>query len=46
MRVYKLYNYSDMSEEKMLQKIAALEGKSEHPIANAIVKYAKIKNTV
>lgn len=43
LRVYKLYNYSDMSEEKMLQKIAALEGKSEHPIANAIVKYAKDK---
>ena len=39
LRVYKLYNYSDMSEEEMLQKIAALEGKSEHPIANAIVKY-------
>lgn len=43
LRVYKLYNYSDMSEEKMLQKIAALECKSEHPIANAIVKYAKDK---
>ncbi len=43
LRVYKLYNYSDMSEEEMLQKIAGLEGKSEHPIANAIVKYAKDK---
>lgn len=34
-------NFSDMNDEEFISIIASLEKKSEHPIANAIVKYAE-----
>ena len=38
--VSKIYNYSDLSDEEIIQDVAIIESKSEHPIAKAIVKYA------
>ncbi len=37
-------NYSDFEEEKIVSVLATLEAKSEHPIAHAIVEYAKANN--
>ncbi len=37
-------NYGDMSEQEFISIIASLENKSEHPIASAIINYAKEKN--
>ena len=42
--VSKIYNYSNIDENKILKDIASIENKSEHPIARAIVQYAKNKN--
>lgn len=39
-----IQNSSDMSNEDLIGILAALEKKSEHPIAHAIVNYAKEKN--
>lgn len=39
-----LQNYSDKSDEEITAILASLENKSEHPIANAILAYAKEKN--
>ncbi len=36
-----LKNYSKLSDEKVLSILAGLEKKSEHPIAHAIIEYAK-----
>ncbi len=36
--------HSDSTEEKFISLLASLESKSEHPIANAILEYAKSKN--
>ncbi len=36
-------NYSTMSDEKVISILAGLENKSEHPIAHAIIEYAKVK---
>ncbi len=38
--VSKIYNYSDLLDEEIIQDVAIIESKSEHPIARAIVKYA------
>ena len=38
--VSKIYNYSTLSDEEIIQDVAIIESKSEHPIARAIVKYA------
>ena len=38
--VSKIYNYSDLLDEEIIQDVATIESKSEHPIARAIVKYA------
>ncbi len=35
-----IVNLSDLNDEELISKIASLEKKSEHPIANAIVNYA------
>lgn len=37
-------NHSDMKDEELISIIASLENKSEHPIAHAIINYAKEKN--
>ncbi len=39
--VSKICNYSDLSDEEIIQDVAEIERKSEHPIARAIVKYAE-----
>lgn len=39
--VSKLYNYSNLEDKEVLKIIACVEKKSEHPIARAIVNYAK-----
>lgn len=39
-----LKNFSDKSDEEIIAVLASLENKSEHPIAHAIVSYAKEKN--
>jgi Cu2+-exporting ATPase/Cu+-exporting ATPase len=38
-------NKSDKTDEEILAVLATLENKSEHPIAHAIVNYAREKNT-
>ena len=35
---------SNFSDEKIISILASLEGKSEHPIAHAVLEYAKAKN--
>lgn len=40
----KVMNHSLHSEDSLLAILAALESKSEHPIAHAITQYAKAKN--
>ena len=42
--VSKIYNYSEIEENELIKNIASIENKSEHPIARAIVNYAKEKN--
>ena len=44
--VSRIYNYSSLTDEDIIQDISTIESKSEHPIARAIVKYADkiIKN--
>lgn len=44
LNVSKIYNYSEYSDDDLLGKIASVEKFSEHPIAKAIVEYAKRKN--
>lgn len=36
--------HSDLEEKKIVSILAALESKSEHPIAHAVMEYARIKN--
>ncbi len=42
--VNKIYNYSKLSNDEIVAYIASIESKSEHPIAKAIVDYAKKHN--
>lgn len=42
--VSKIYNYGGIEESELIKKVASIENKSEHPIARAIVNYAKEKN--
>ena len=42
--ISEIYNYSNMSDEELLKKIASVENASEHPIARAIVTSAKNNN--
>ena len=39
-----IQNMSQLSEEKIISILATLETKSEHPIAHAVLEYAKTKN--
>ncbi len=41
--ISKIYNYSSLDENILLQQIASIENKSEHPIARAIVNDSKSK---
>lgn len=43
--LYGVNSTRDLSENKLLQIAASLESQSEHPLADAIVKKAKEKNT-
>lgn len=38
-----IQNHSDLDEKKIVSFLAALESKSEHPIAHAVVEYARTK---
>ena len=42
--VSKIFNYSELSVDNILQIAASIENKSEHPIARAIVNAAQEKN--
>lgn len=42
--ISKIYKYSDIEEKEIIKKVASIENKSEHPIARAIVNYAKKQN--
>lgn len=42
--VSKIYNYSELDEDKLIEIVASIENYSEHPIGKGIVKYAKEKN--
>ncbi|MCS7091905.1 MAG: copper-translocating P-type ATPase [Patescibacteria group bacterium] len=42
-RLVSIQNVSKFSQKKIVSILAALENKSEHPIANAILEYAKAK---
>ena len=39
--ISKIYNYSNMEEKELINKVASMEKKSEHPIARAIVAVAE-----
>ncbi len=39
-----IQNLSKLADSKLISILASLENKSEHPIAHAIMEYAKIKN--
>lgn len=41
---WKMYNYSDLTDDDILKIIAGVEKKSEHPIAKAIVEEAEKRN--
>ena len=43
LRVDKIKNYSDFSDDELFKILAAIESKSDHPIAHGIVEYAKEK---
>ena len=42
--ISKIYNYSNLQDDDIIKMFASIENKSEHPIARAIVSYAKNKN--
>ena len=44
LRVDKLKNYSEFSNDELFKILAAIESKSDHPIAHGIVEYAKEKS--
>ena len=46
LKVSKIYNYSNESDADILKYTATIEKKSEHPIAKAVVKYAKENNAM
>ncbi|MBR6253105.1 MAG: copper-translocating P-type ATPase [Clostridia bacterium] len=46
LQVSKLFNYSNEKEEEIIKYIASIEKKSEHPIAKAIVNFAKGKKAI
>lgn len=43
LNISKIYNYSNLNDYEIIQFVASIETKSEHPIARAIVNYANYK---
>ncbi len=41
LNISKIYIYNEQQEREIIKQIASIENKSEHPIARAIVNYAK-----
>ena len=39
--ISKICNYSDLSDEEIFRNVAAIERKSEHPIARAVVRFVE-----
>lgn len=39
--IFKIYNYTKLSEKELIKIVASIEAKSEHPIARGIVNHAK-----
>lgn len=39
LKISKLYNYSDMSDKKLLQLVGSIEKNSNHPIGSAFIEY-------
>ena len=46
LQVSQIFNYSNEKDEDVLKYLASIEKKSEHPIAKAIVNYAKEKKAM
>ena len=44
LKIAKINNYSNMSDEKLLQLVGSIESKSTHPIGKAFTDYLKEKN--
>ena len=44
MTISKIYNYSNLKEKEIIEIVASIENKSEHPIARAIVEKAREEN--
>ena len=44
--ISKIYNYSNLLDNEIIQNVASIESKSEHPIARAIVNFARENNLV
>ena len=42
--ISKIYNYSNLKEKEIIEIVASIENKSEHPIARAIVEKAREEN--
>ena len=42
--IYKVFNFSDLSNNQILSKIATVENESNHPIKNAFTNYVKEEN--
>ena len=45
LKISRVINYSNLSEDKLLQIVATVEAKSTHPIAKAFEEYAKLEVT-
>lgn len=43
LKISKIYNYSKMSDEKLIQIVGSIEEKSTHPIAKAFTDYMETK---
>ena len=44
LKISKIYNYSNYSDEELIKKIASIETKSTHPIKNAFINYIEERN--
>ena len=44
LKISKIYNYSNLKEKEIIEIVASIENKSEHPIARAIVEKAREEN--